>query len=374
MPVGCAGFVIGIVILQVLNPDPDTPVWSIALMMAGVAAVYFAILHRTLHREMIPLAVVAALAGPTCIAPLGLLEKYSGACVALLPSHPGVHAAIAFAFLLAAGFGCWLGFRALGGISAMQARGWISDVSMAIFFGLSMVATLLGAGLNTWFMATLPLTLAIYIAVLGRKPLSGKGRSLLLLRVFAEKDAMHEMLDQVQSIWRRRGPICQIGGPDLAALNVSSYEFAMFLSGRLHDIFLPEAATPAQLQKRLRRHAGPEGRYPINEVFCFNSAWKATVEQLMRLSDAVLIDVRGLTPQRAGASYEIGMLTRCGFLDHAVAAGGAATDWALLDQLIAAAGGDPLLLARHDMDSEGTSELVARLLRIVDSSSSPAGI
>jgi hypothetical protein len=51
------------------------------------------------------------------------------------------------------------------------------------------------------------------------------------------------LLDQVQTGWRYAGPVLQIGGPDLARLNINPYEFALFLGMRTHQLFLPGEVT-----------------------------------------------------------------------------------------------------------------------------------
>jgi hypothetical protein len=186
-----------------------------------------------------------------------------------------------------------------------------------------------------------------------------------VLRVFTRRRKQQKLLNQLQSRWRYAGPVHQIGGPDLATTNVDPHECALFLVGRLHDLFLPEAASPAQLESRLRARADREGRYGINEVFCFNSAWKQTVEQLMQISEAILLDLRGLTAQRLGTSYELRVLARSGLLDRVVALGDERTDWALAERLLAEEGQDPQRLSRRIVGAELRAQVIfERLLRV----------
>jgi hypothetical protein len=232
-------------------------------------------------------------------------------------------------------------------------------------FSFVIVAVLLAGGLNAWYLVIFPFAAAAYALALGKRLPATRGRSLLLLRVFAKQGKLTELLDMVQARWRYVGPIHQIGGPDLATRNVDTYEFMMFLSGRLHEIFLPEAASPELLQARLPVRADREGRYPVNEVFCFNSAWRTTVEQLMRSSDAIVLDVRGLSAQHEGTGYEIKALAQSALLEWTVAVGDNTTDWALVDQLIAEAGQNPAGLKRYTSTSIAhTTELFERLLGV----------
>jgi hypothetical protein len=167
----------------------------------------------------------------------------------------------------------------------------------------------------------------------------------------------------------------QIGGPDLATTNVDPHECSLFLVGRLHDLFVPEAVSAAQLSDRLTADADREGRYSISEVFCFNSAWQHTVEQLMQLSDAILLDLRGLTAERRGTSYELRALARTGLLDRVVAIGDKQTDWALADRLLIEAGQEPQRLAHRFVGSELRAEVIFdQLLRVTDKPVSPQSL
>lgn len=145
------------------------------------------------------------------------------------------------------------------------------------------------------------------------------------------------------------------------------HECALFLVGKLHDYFLPTAASPAQLSNRMHTRADRKGRYSIGEVFCFNSAWQHTVEQLMHISDAILRDLRGLTAQPKGTSYELRVLARTGLLDRVVAIGDEHTDWALADALLIEEGQEPQSLARRIVGSELRAHVIFdQLLRVAN--------
>jgi hypothetical protein len=148
---------------------------------------------------------------------------------------------------------------------------------------------------------------------------------------------------------------------------VDPHECALFLVGKLHDYFLPTAASPAQLSNRMHTRADRKGRYSIGEVFCFNSAWQHTVEQLMHISDAILRDLRGLTAQPKGTSYELRVLARTGLLDRVVAIGDEHTDWALADALLIEEGQEPQSLARRIVGSELRAHVIFdQLLRVAN--------
>jgi hypothetical protein len=150
-------------------------------------------------------------------------------------------------------------------------------------------------------------------------------------------------LDEVQTSWRYAGPVLQIGGPDLARLNINPYEFALFLGMRTHQLFLPGGVTKERVVSGLDLAPDREGRFRIAEVFCFDSAWRSTVQALIEISDAILLDLRGFGPQRAGTGYELAQLASR--LDRTVVVGDATTDWSHLEAL---AGSEAKSIVRLD--------------------------
>jgi len=92
-------------------------------------------------------------------------------------------------------------------------------------------------------------------------------------------------------------------------------------------LFLPGEVTKERLLSRLDLAPDREGRFRIAEVFCFDSAWRSTVQVLIETSDAILLDLRGFGPQRAGTGYELAQFASLGRLDRTVVDGDATTDW-----------------------------------------------
>jgi hypothetical protein len=269
----------------------------------------------------------------------------------------------------------WLGFRALGGLIWLDERGWFSELSLASFLTLALVALALvfGATANASagaspIVAALPLvwlgvTAGAYAWALGPRAAPAAAPQLLILRVFAQSSRQHTLLDRMEQRWRYLGPVHQIGGPDLVALNVDLQECTMFLAGRLHELFLPEAASDEQLRSRLRMGADREGRFRVNEVFCFDTAWRSSVERLMHLSEAIVLDLRGFTRQREGTGYEIGLLAQGGLLPRVIAVRDAATSGSEVEALVREAGADPSRLAWIDEDA-GADGLFESLLAV----------
>jgi hypothetical protein len=276
------------------------------------------------------------------------------------------------ALLVLAAF-VYAGNRALRLLSWLHERGFASDISLAAGLGFILLALLfafaiamesplpkwqIGIIASVWIGATL----SVYGWLIHRAATGGARRSLLLLRVFSRSRRSERFLDTLQSRWRYIGPIYEIAGPDLARLNVDAYELEKFLTYRLHEAFLFAGTDDRQLADRLDSEPDREGRFRVNEVFCLDSAWRETVGQLMRMSDAIVLDVRGFDRGRLGTEFEIELLARSGLLPRVLAVGDATTDWALFDGRIQAAGCVPGDVARAPIAGK---DAVDRFLRVL---------
>ncbi len=137
---------------------------------------------------------------------------------------------------------------------------------------------------------------------------TGKPQSMLLLRVFGHAERARTLADQVGQTWRHAGPINMIGGTDLATALLEPDELMAFWSGKLRQGFV---VSPADLETRLRNldeKPDPDGRYRINEFFCHDNTWRATVRALAQRSAVVLMDLRGFGKENRGCEFELAML------------------------------------------------------------------
>jgi len=371
LALGSLALAAGAALGTAIDPGGFDSASDIVLGAAVLAVIYVALLHRSLRGQVLPVFVVAVVTLLVLAIPALLLDARVEKCIDVA-TVATTRSALVVVLTLPA---LWIGFRVLAGVLWLGERGWFSDVSLP-----SLVA--LGVGALAWVagspaveaervsatIAALPLlwlavTALAYALALGGRPAAVAAPQLLMLRVFAQRSRQHALLEAIQQRWRSIGPIHQIGGPDLAALNVDLDECATYLTGRLHELFLPEAAGVERLQSLLRMHADREGRFAINEVFCFNTAWRHTVEQLMRVSDAVVLDLRGFTGHRRGTAYEIGLLGHEALLARAVAIGDVYTNWRDVESLLGEARVDPAQLARFD-ERNGVDALFDRLLAV----------
>ena len=132
--------------------------------------------------------------------------------------------------------------------------------------------------------------------------------TLLLLRVFRGDNTIEKLFDQVIERWRYSGNTLLIAGKDLALRNLEPDELFSFLNGRLQERFITDHNSLQQVVKSLDLMADPDGRFRINEFFCFDSTWKMVLDTLVNKADLVLMDLRAYTPSRLGCNHELAVL------------------------------------------------------------------
>ena len=119
------------------------------------------------------------------------------------------------------------------------------------------------------------LTLGAYLEISRVPSLFATPRSLLYLRVFRSSAQSRKLFRSAARPWRSVGPVNLIAGPDLAKLGVEPDEIYQFLCGNLHRLFI---RTPEQLELAFNKPLNttdPDGRYRVNEFFCFDGIWQA---------------------------------------------------------------------------------------------------
>jgi hypothetical protein len=215
------------------------------------------------------------------------------------------------------GLAGWLALQLVG---TLYERKKISDQSIILdaiwlVFGLNYSVGLAIEVRPMWILAGL-LAFVVYKVVawigfglLGRKASSlQESTNLLLLRVFSLGKRSERLFEVLAKHWRHVGSIQLIAGPDLATTTVEPHEFLDFLSGKLARRFIDG---PQTLQRRISEmdlECDRDGRYRVNDFFCYEDTWQMTLSRLVGDSDAVLMDLRGFSPQNRGVVYEINEL------------------------------------------------------------------
>ena len=192
-----------------------------------------------------------------------------------------------------------------------------------------------------WYLAGIVAFVAYKFTVTSRlkavNPSSDGGSepvNLLFLRVFSLGRRSEEVFDAVSAHWRYAGNIRMIAGPDLAVTTVEPHEFLEYLSGKIDQSFIPSEEALEVKMNELDTSPDFDGRYRVNDFFCYDDTWQAVLSRLVRESDAVLMDVRGFSASNAGVIFELNELVNVTPLDRVVLVADQTTDASFLDQTL----------------------------------------
>jgi hypothetical protein len=189
------------------------------------------------------------------------------------------------------------------------------------------------------------------------------GPSLLLLRVFGHQSRTERLFDVVAARWRFTGPVAMIAGADLALRSIDVDEALAFAHGEIESSYV---ADREGLQRRLAGLQGrvdPDGRYRVEEFFCFDDTWRATLQALLAHSEVVLMDLRGFTADNTGCRFELEQLGRLGRLQRCVFIADRDTDRALALQALLQGAGTASAPAAHWIDLAVDDDAALRRLR-----------
>ena len=167
-----------------------------------------------------------------------------------------------------------------------------------------------------WAVAGLVAFAAYLVTVrLGLRHLARRGAedgpSLLVLRVFALGKRSENLFRVVSNRWRHIGTVQLIAGPDLATSTVEPHEFLDFVSGRLDRQFIDGRESFERRLTALDTRPDFDGRFRVNDFFCYQDTWQPTLRALVGRSSAVLMDLRSFSSEQKGCIYEIRQLFEC---------------------------------------------------------------
>lgn len=131
---------------------------------------------------------------------------------------------------------------------------------------------------------------------------------LLLLRTFGARTRSEGLLEQLGMTWRHIGSIQLIGAPDVAGAYLEPGQFLGFITGRLRGLFVQDQASLDRRLAALDWQRDADGRFRVNECFCFDRIWREAVRRLLGQSRAVLMDLRAFNAKRAGCIEELALL------------------------------------------------------------------
>jgi hypothetical protein len=142
--------------------------------------------------------------------------------------------------------------------------------------------------------------------------------TLLVLRVFQRDAEVEQLFDQVIERWRHTGNTVLIAGTDVLSRTLEPDELFAYLNGRLAERFVSNEAEVPDRLAALDMLPDPDGRYRVNECYCFDTTWKQVLVGLVQKSDVALMDLRGFKAANAGCIHELEALARTPNLQRVV--------------------------------------------------------
>ena len=142
--------------------------------------------------------------------------------------------------------------------------------------------------------------------------------TLLVLRVFQHDAQVEKLFDQVIERWRLTGNTVLIAGTDLISRTLDTDDLFTYLSGHLADRFVADAANLSRHLAQLDLKPDPDGRYRVNEMYCFDTTWQAALAALVARAHVVLMDLRGFQARNLGCRHELSVLAQASDLQRVV--------------------------------------------------------
>jgi hypothetical protein len=285
----------------------------------------------------------------------------------------------------------WLAWRLVRWLAGAFERKRFSDVQLVvdcwwIVVTAERVATSLAAMYGFWSLLGGFAAFAAYrvgVALMLRpadRASNEAPKRLLLLRVFGYEARTEALFDTVAQRWRLRGPVQLIAGVDLAMRTADPGDLLAFINGRLADNWVRSPEDVAPRLRRLDLARDPDSRFRVNELYCRDDSWRPTLEALLDITDAVLMDLRSFRAQNAGCIFELEQLVRRIPTDEIVLVCDQTTDLPLLGRVLGAAwqearrggaarGSGAIALVR--MDRQSPREIDALMTRLIDGGASP---
>ena len=218
----------------------------------------------------------------------------------------------AIACLLFGVFGWWLIIRIRNGYLDKTSR----DQSLAIdalwLIFISFYAVMLAFAGPGWALLVLIIFVIFKFTVnAGNRILHSRSNdrnynsSLLVLRVFSLGKRSETLFDAVSRQWRQIGNVKLIAGTDLAHSTVAPHQFLAFVSGKLSQLFIDDDTTMNRNLAELDTRRDHDGRFRINDFFCYANTWQSVLLSLVKNTGVVLMDLRSFSESKAGCIFEI---------------------------------------------------------------------
>jgi len=289
--------------------------------------------------------LAVALTGAACAIALTAGQSDVQRVIAEVGAALHLNAPVVFVGIIAAGFAALapLGWLAARWLAHRYARKRVSDQSVTVdavwlLFGLIQSIVLvaqgrparIGWGLLAFVVYKVVVTIGF--AAPSQRDAAGAPR-LLLLRAFSPGPLSERLFDAVTLHWRYAGSVQLIAGPDLATTTIEPHEFLDFLRGRLARRFIDGPETMDRRFAEVDLAPDHDGRFRVNEFFCYDDTWRAVLRRLATTSDVAVMDLRGFSRQHAGLAFEIQALIHTVELARILILVDASTDQAHLAEI-----------------------------------------
>jgi hypothetical protein len=186
------------------------------------------------------------------------------------------------------------------------------------------------------------------------------GQRLVLLRVFGSPHKAIGLLELLKDTWLLFGTVDLIVGTDVAAMTVGPVMLEAYLRRRMEAVYLKSTEEVDQRLAGLDRRLQLDGRYPINELYCFANAWQDSVARLVPASDVVLMDLRGFSQSHLGCIFELNQILNLVPLQRIVLLADTSTTAEALQETLQRAWQN----VRREAPSAGNPDPVVNLLMI----------
>lgn len=169
------------------------------------------------------------------------------------------------------------------------------------------------ATLGAWLWIPIGLRLASPLL----KP-DGAAPVLLVLRVFRRDAEVESLFDQVIEAWRYTGSVALIAGTDLASRTLEPDDLFAYMEGSIAQRFIKDDTMLKNQLAQLDTAPDADGRYRVNDFYCFDTTWQNVLMALIGRADRVLMDLRGLSENNRGCLFELKALGEANHLTKIV--------------------------------------------------------
>ena len=335
---------------------PGLGLIGVAVQLAGTAIFLWILGHESI---IVPVLILLVIAGFTIL--IDVFVKPLGLVSAIITGLAGAVLSWYIVWLLFKLLK-WLGERRFISNQVLQ---WYLGWSFLTFYAFTFTHFLVPLDVRPTFLAVgaLPASGIMLQLLLWRHCRFQAGRPakrLVLLRVFGSPRRAVRLLETLSDTWRLFGSVDLIIGTDVAALTASPIMLEAFVRRRVEALYLKTTNEVDRQVTRLDRRLQGDGRYPINELYCFASAWQTAIVRLVPGADVVLMDLRGFSVSHVGCVFELNQLVNLVPLKRIVLLADRLTDMCALDETLQGAWRN----VHHSAPSAGEQNPVVDLLML----------